>query len=366
MKGKKAGIVSSDISVIAPSLGKRFSGINASMIAVLPELDRHISIAVIGFHLPPSIPHVGFDSVVRRGWCGPWRIWHARRNVEMLVGLILRRLLRLRFLLVFTSAAQRRHSWITHLLVNRMDALIAPTRAAASFLDRPVTVVSHGVDSRVFYPPLDRRAEWASREVPGRYGIGVFGRIRPQKGTEEFVEAMIRVLPQREEWSAVLIGQITEEYRSFGMDLKSRLRKAGLEERVRFIGFLNDPSEIPGWYRALSLVVCPSHVEGFGLTCLEAMASGCPVVATRTGAWPELIDDDRDGYLVPCRDAEALADAVLRMTMDPARVHEMGLYAREKVISRYRIENEAAGIMDVYRSLFAARHQGIIRPSDAK
>ena len=100
-------------------------------------------------------------------------------------------------------------------------------------------------------------------------------------------------------------------------------------------------------------MVCPSREEGFGLPCLEAMASGCPVVATRTGAWPEVITEGRDGHLVPCRDVNALSEAILKITENPQSVAEMGRLAREKVASTYRIESEAGGIMTVYRQIFA-------------
>lgn len=343
-----------ELQVIAPCLGKRFSGINASMIAVMPELTRHIRIAAMGFHIPEGIPRIRFRQFWRHCRRGPWRIWHARRNIDMLAGLVLRHLLRFNLILVFTSAAQRRHSWITRFYYRHMDGLIATTSKAASFLYREAVVVRHGVDATVFFPPEDRAAAWAERGLPGRHGIGVFGRIRPRKGTEEFVQAIIQVLPRRPEWTAVVVGQTTEEFRPFELRLRGMLKEAGLEHRVHFTGFLKDSEEIPEWYQSLRVVVCPSRVEGFGLSCLEAMASGCPVVATSTGAWPEVITEGQDGYVVPCRDVNALADAILRITEDPQRISEMGQRAKEKISSQYRIEDEAGGILAVYRQLFAA------------
>ena len=342
-----------ELQVIAACLGMRYSGINASMIAVLPELARHIRIAALGFHIPDRIPRIRFGQFWRRSRRGPWRIWHARRNIDMLAGLLLRHVLRFKLILLFPSAAQRRHSWITRFYYRRMDGLIATTAKAASFLIREAVVVRHGVPTGDFSPPEDRAAAWARRGLPGLYGIGVLGRIRPRKGTEEFVQAMIRVLPKRPEWTAVIVGQTTEEFRPFEQRLRGMLRDAGLSHRVHFSGFLKDPGEIPEWYRSLSVVVCPSRVEGFGLTCLEAMGSGRPGGAPSTGAWPEVIAEGRDGYGVPCRDADALAEAVLRITGYPQHIQEMGRRAREKITAQYRIEDEAAGILAVYRRLLA-------------
>jgi glycosyltransferase involved in cell wall biosynthesis len=191
--------------------------------------------------------------------------------------------------------------------------------------------------------------------LPGRYGIGILGRIRPQKGTGDFVEAMIRVLPLRPDWSAVIVGQTTAEFYLFEQRMHKRISEAGLMDRVHFTGFLEDASALPDWYRALSVVVCASRNEGFGLSCLEAMASGCAVIATRTGAWPELITEGSDGFLVPCGDAASLTEALLRMTRDPLAAHRMGQAARDKALSRYRIQNEAEGIYTIYRRLLTEK-----------
>lgn len=341
-----------ELRVIAPCLGQRFSGINASLISVLPEQARHIPIATMGFNIAEGIPRITFGQFWRHCRDGKYRIWHARRNIDMLAGLVLRHIFRFRLILLFTSVAQRRHSWITRFYYHRMDGLIAASARAASYLDRESVVIPHGVNTDIFCPPEDRSAAWAGRGLKGRYGIGIFGRIRPQKGSGEFVEAMIRVLPRRPDWSVVLVGQTTEEYKSFERQLRAKIGKAGLEDRFHFTGFLKDPHDIPGWYRSLSVVVCPSRVEGYGLPCLEAMASGCPVVATRTGYWPELITEGEDGYLVPCKDTEALTEAIMKITEDPERVSRMGRQAREKITNRHRIQNEAESILQVYEKLF--------------
>ncbi len=159
-------------------------------------------------------------------------IWHARRNNEMIAGVLLRSL-GWPLKLVFTSAAQRHHSWITRWLIRRMDAIIATSDISASFLKRKATVILHGVDTDRYAPPADRAAAFAETGLPGRYAIGCFGRVRAQKGTDVFVEAMCRLLPRYPDFSAVMVGAITPEQQGFANDLKKRIEAAGLASRIR-------------------------------------------------------------------------------------------------------------------------------------
>ncbi len=307
------------------------------MLAVIPEQLKHERIAILGYHVPPGIPRITWKNLLKMRR-DRWRIWHARRNVDMLAGLILRHLLRFRLKLLFTSAAQRRHTGITRFYYKRMDAVIATTAKAASFLECPATVVRHGVDTLRFQPAGE----------PGRYALGAFGRIRPNKGSEDFVDALLAVLPARPEWSVVFVGEA--ESAEYERRLQGKLEAAGLAGRVQFTGFVSH-DELPQCYRSLRVVVCPSREEGFGLPCLEAMASGCPVVATRAGAWPEIVQEDVTGKLVDAGDVAGMTAALLAITEDPDRAVRMGRQARDFVEREFAIANEASGIQQVYDAL---------------
>ncbi|MFN3526833.1 MAG: glycosyltransferase family 1 protein, partial [Paracoccus sp. (in: a-proteobacteria)] len=97
-----------DPLVIAPNLKRRLSGVTATVVRLIPVQARMIDIRATGPGLPPDLPHIP----LARAACMPrdrWRVWHARRNTEMALGLILRHVLRRKYRLLFTSAAQRHH-----------------------------------------------------------------------------------------------------------------------------------------------------------------------------------------------------------------------------------------------------------------
>ena len=341
-----------DVEVIAPNFKRRLSGVTSTIIQLVPEQNRlGQKVATLGPGLPASLPAIGYTDLLKL-WSPPAgrrrRVWHARRNLEMLPAILMRDLLRMKIAIVFTSASQRRHSAWTKLLVGRMDAVIATSSKTASYLEVPNTVIRHGIDPGRFRPPQDKAAARRAVGLPEALRIvGCFGRVRHQKGTDLFVDAMIRLLPERKDWIAVIAGRATGKHLAFEAALKKRVAEAGLEGRILFVG---EHTNIPDWYRALDLYVAPQRWEGFGLTPLEAMASGVPVVATDVGAFSELIDEDT-GILVPAGSAEAIGDAAALFMDDDARREQAGASGRVRVETMFSLENEAAGIDAVYRPL---------------
>src|SRR5580693_2721080 len=129
------------------------------------RLAQRFRAAWFGSDAPDGIARLGVADLAKL-----WRrrtplIWHARRNNEMIVGVLLRSL-GWPLKLVFTSAAQRHHTWITRWLIRQMDAVIATSDISASFLKRPATVIMHGVDTDIYAPPADRAAAFAASGLP--------------------------------------------------------------------------------------------------------------------------------------------------------------------------------------------------------
>ena len=343
-----------EIEVVIPNLKRRYSGGTAVNRTIAPLIGRRCGAVWFGPDRPEGIEGLSFGGLLQLRFKPPkrrpTRIWHARRNTEMLLGLVLKAL-GWRLKLIFNSAGQRRKSRYTDFLIAQMDAVIATSAASASFISRRATVIHHGIDLDTYRPPENRLAAFAATGLPGKYGIGTFGRVRRQKGSDLFVEAMCRLLPKYPDFTAVLVGHVSVDNLPLVEKLKQRIAAAGLAERVRFLGELAI-EEVPLWYQRISIYVFASRVEGFGLTMLEAMAAGDAVVATRAGAAEMVIADGDTGVLAPIDDIEALVAATEPLMRDPKRIAAMGARARTRVEQDFSRDREVDEIVAVYRQLW--------------
>ncbi|QDW39744.1 glycosyltransferase family 4 protein [Bradyrhizobium sp. KBS0727] len=338
-----------DLQLIVPNLHRRYSGVTATNRMVAPRLARMYRAAWFGPHAPDGIARMGVGDLAKL-----WRrraplIWHARRNDEMIAGLLLRTL-GWPLKLVFTSAAQRHHQRLTRWLIRQMDAVIATSDFSASYLKRKATVVMHGVDADLYAPPADRVAAFAEAKLPGRYAIGCFGRVRAQKGTDVFVEAMCRLLPRYPDFTAVIVGAIVPEQQGFADGLKRQIEAAGLSSRIVITGELAN-EEVQRWYQRLTIYAFTSRNEGFGLTLIEAMASGAALVAARAGAAEFVVEDGVTGVLTPPGDVDALVAALEPLMRNPAAATAMGERARARVLEKFSLDAEANAIAAVYEML---------------
>ena len=329
------------------------------MLQVLPYQQSIIGIGVLGkHHLPAKTKSFSFFECAR--WlrhpldCGVYRIFHARRNNEMLQAVALKYIFRAKIKIVFTATAQRQPSWITRWLASKADGLLTTSKTAAAFLPRPPDlIVPHGIDSMRFHPhPSGKKAAWEALNLPGQFGIGIFGRIRPQKGVDLLVDSMIQIFKRHPDCDAslVVVGETTKQYETYLKSLKDRVHAEGLEGRFLFLG--KQPFEkIPELMRGMSIVTALSRNEGFGLTVLEAMASGCAVLATNAGAWGDIIKN-KFGRIIPCNDSKQTEKVLNELLNFEQNVLEsMGVRARLEIEKNFAIELEAKRLVDFYRFL---------------
>ncbi len=172
--------------------------------------------------------------------------------------------------------------------------------------------------------------------------IGTVGRLDPVKDYATLVQAFARIAPTHPTAALLLVG-----------DGPCREELAGLVSRLQLSGrvhLLGERHDVPGILAALDVFVLSSIAEGIANTILEAMATGLPVIATRVGGNPELVDDGVTGQLVPSRSATDLAAAIARYLDDPHCRSLHGAASRDRVVSHFSL-----GRMSVeYSHLYAA------------
>ena len=352
--------------VIVTNIKKRFTGVSGTVNALLPVQARSLNVAYFGSDMPgvslaeaqcsERFARLTFWQAVRVSGArlpdGRKRIWHVRRDPEMMLAILLRDVLRLPISLVFTSAAKHRHSWFPRWLISKMDGVISTTPEAGSYVPNTTRIVPHGISLERFWPPDNKLTVWHRTGLPGQYGIGVFGRVRPDKGSDIYVEAMLELLPEFPLYTAVIAGLCQPQYAEFKQALVQKIAARGLSDRIVFLGEIG-PAAVGEWYQnVLVTVACPRY-EPFGLTPLEGMACGCAVVASDTGAFKAIVDEGVTGHVVPTDDVAALVVALRKIMQDPVRATEMGRLGRQRVEQLFSVEREAEGVAAVYAAVWA-------------
>ncbi len=343
--------------LVITNLNARYTGVSSTAARLIPVQAARYDLALAGHALPgcpPPLTLAQASAASRRPPPGrPFVLWHVRRNNEMRAALWARDVLRLPIRIVFTTAGTHRHSAFPRWLMARMDALIATIPAAAEGKRHVRAVVPHGVDCRVWHPADDRAAAWAATGYPGARGVAAVGRVRRSKGTDRFVDTMLRVLPKHPDTTALVLGLARPQDAGFLQELKDRVRQAGLAHRLIFPGEVA-PDALPALIRACSLTVPLPRYEPYGVTPLEGMASAVPFVGSPTGDFRTFTGGGLAGIVVEeanlVEDAAAAVDALLS---DPDRLETMARIARERAVARHSIEAEAEGIAGVYEALWS-------------
>ena len=342
---------SEDIKVIAPNFKKRWSGVTSTVFRLLPLQAKEIKIVTLGPSLPTNLPKISFIALLALSTIKP-RIWHARRNLEMLSGLMMKKIFRKNLKLVFTSDAQRHHTKYTKKLISKMDAIIAGSQKAANYLEVPHTVIHHGIDTEIFKPILDKTNLRHELGLPEGKLIGCFGRIRSQKGVDIFIEVMIKVCTEDPLAVGIICGQTTSEHKGFEAVLKTKVANAGFSDRIIFLG--TQPSEkLPLLFAALDIYLAPQRNEGFGLTPLEAMACGVPVIASTAGAFEEMVLDGETGYIVEIEDISTMTERLIKLLSNNHMRKAFAKASVERVAKQFAIKGEAEKLVSVYENLLS-------------
>ena len=230
--------------------------------------------------------------------------------------------------------------------------------------------VHNGVDLEAFTP-------YGPRADDGRMRLAYVGRVSPEKGVHVLLEAFARAAERRADVELTIAGPLAvlpeeslvrlsddprvralasfytpgaEDYLTY----LQHLVPEQLRPHVRFTGQLSR-TEVQAVYRGADMLVNPSLSESFGMSLVEAMAAGLPVIATRAGGQPEVVEPGRTGLLVEAGDADALAEVMLALADDPQRRAAMGRAGRARAEACFSWDHIADDAYAVYEELAGSR-----------
>ena len=211
-------------------------------------------------------------------------------------------------------------------------------------------------DGVVLPPPIsddEQAARLADLQVPTDVpSVVLSGQVVEIKGIWEYIEAarMLTAAGVGATW--VVLGEDLLGKGETRRKAEEMVRAAGMADRFRFLGFRRDaPTLIP----LFDIAAVPSHQEPLGNASLEAMAGGLPVVGSRVGGIPEMVVDGQTGFLVPPRDANALAAALGRLIQDPATRARFGKAGRDRAASVFSVPVHALRMQEIYDEVLPGR-----------
>jgi glycosyltransferase involved in cell wall biosynthesis len=241
----------------------------------------------------------------------------------------------------------------SHIMYTLQNASAVTTNAnsliykAQAFLDREIHLISNGVDTELFKPMARQNALAATFGLAENDKvIGFAGELREKKGLSTLLNAYAQ-LNSLHPTTLLIIGDIRpgDDRRLFD-DLKSSIPNA----KIAITGYVSN-RDLPSYYSIVDVLVHPSLRDGLPNVILEAMACGKTVVATPVGGVIDVLHDGKNGRFVSINDINSLATIIHEILSDNMLQVEMGREARQVIQSRFTLQNELKGNLDVYCKL---------------
>ena len=247
---------------------------------------------------------------------------------------------------------------VAYRLVSRYGTMVAVSQDLKRFVcdkvgvaEKRLEVIYNGVAPAQTVTDEEVQKCKAELEVSGCYPLlGVVGSLYPVKGHRFLLEAMPEILGRWPKAQLLVIGRGELE-----VALKEQVEQLAIEANVHFLGMRQD---VPRLLSVLDVFVLPSLSEGLSLALLEAMAAGIPVVATKVGGNPELIDSGRTGFLVQPEDAKDLAANLMKLLSDPVMMQQFGRQAAERVRKHYSMRQMVDRYRDLYTRSLSVHNSG--------
>jgi glycosyltransferase involved in cell wall biosynthesis len=217
-----------------------------------------------------------------------------------------------------------------------------------------VETIYNGVDTAHYDPARFSEEQRAAIRAqsgipPGAKVIGIMGRLVREKGFFEFFEAAAQVLKAHGDcWFMVVGDLLPSDYDGRRDELKLHVERMGVAGRTVFTGMVDDPAPP---LSAMDIFCLPSYREGMPISLLEAMSMALPCVATDIRGCREEVVQGETGWLVPAKDAGALAERILWLLDHPGHASEMGAAGRRRVLELFDIRRVVDHQLEIYRRL---------------
>lgn len=242
------------------------------------------------------------------------------------------------------------------LTLRRTDRVIAVSQAVADrlraqriFGEDKIVLIHNGIDVDRFARGREDRFT-RNKDANQKLRVGMIGHLAPIKGQEDFIHAAAIVCRQRRDVEFVIAGEDKSRSGEHRRSIETLIAELNLEQHVSLIGWVDDVARLlPNF----DLFVSPARSEPFGLSIIEAMAAGVPVIATASEGARELIDDQQTGRLVPIGNSEALADAISGLLADSELRERLSAEAQRRVRDRFSLERMLDATEDVYREVLS-------------
>lgn len=244
---------------------------------------------------------------------------------------------------------------VAKIFLHEANELIAVSRYTAKKLSKfaevspaKIHIIPNGVDVHTFNPLADGNKIRRKYSLKNKKIILYAGRLAPEKGVYYLLKAFPIIARKVPQARLLIAGRGSLE-----KILHSFIKQRKLEQLITYVGYVSE-HDLPNIYAAADVFVLPSiWEEGFGMTMLEAMATGKPVIATNVGGIPEIIDNQRTGILVEPRDPIRLASAIISIIKDEGFAKEIGKNARQIVEKKFEWRLIAKRTIELYETLIS-------------
>ena len=244
-------------------------------------------------------------------------------------------------------------------MLKRVDRVIAVSQAVADSLHvfdpARIAVIHNGIDLNRFTRAIAAR-DWLLRfiksDIRSLFIVGMVGHLAPIKGQEEFIRAAAIVGSQRSDVAFVIAGEDKSRTAENRRHLERLIKDLGLDGRVHLLGWVDD---VPRLLSALDLLISPSRSEPFGLSIVEGMACGVPVIATKSEGAREILEDGVTGKLLSSGNPEELAAAIVSLLDDEEKRRRFVAQALGVVRDRFTLETMVSATEQLYQSLFNSK-----------